>query len=127
MLVEANWNRESSTTSTRTTSVRRPGRGRRGADASAPASGATDSHAIGRVAPPSGRPPADGPGPSDPWSAARPLPALADLHRDLDRRPVEAEALAQLALQETPVAGLEEAGGEDDEPRRAGGGLRPAI
>ena len=49
--------------------------------------------------------------------------ALADMHRDLQRCSLESEFLAQLALQESPIAGLEESGGEDDETRRARGCL----
>ena len=52
-----------------------------------------------------------------------PVAGVAHLDRDLDRGAVEAQLLAQLALQEPPVAGLEEAGGEDDEPRRPDVGL----
>src|SRR5689334_2619700 len=55
------------------------------------------------------------------------LPALALLaHPDghLDGGALEAELLAQPALEEASVAGLDEAGGEDHEPRRAGRGLR---
>src|SRR5215203_2903446 len=48
---------------------------------------------------------------------------LADADRDLDRGALEAELLAQPALDEAPVAGLDEAGGEEDEPRRLGARL----
>src|SRR5690348_15384602 len=43
---------------------------------------------------------------------------------DLDRRAGEAERLAQPALDEPPVARLEEAAREQHEPRWAGGRLR---
>src|SRR5689334_6253103 len=48
---------------------------------------------------------------------------LAHPHRDVDRGAVEAELLAQPALDEAPVARLDEPGGEEHEPRRLGAGL----
>src|SRR5215203_5544911 len=48
---------------------------------------------------------------------------LADADRDLDRGALEAELLAQPALDEAPVAGLDEAGREEHEPRRLGARL----
>ena len=48
---------------------------------------------------------------------------LADAHRELDRGALEPELLTEPALDEAPVAGLDEAGGEEDEPRRPGPGL----
>src|SRR5699024_12547095 len=51
----------------------------------------------------------------------RPAPSaaalLADAHADLDRRALESEALAQPALDEPPVAVLDEPGGEQHETR----------
>src|SRR6478672_11431786 len=55
------------------------------------------------------------------------LPALAlraDAEGYLDRGALEAELLTQPALEEPSVAGLDEAGREDHEPRRPGRGLR---
>src|SRR5699024_343619 len=49
---------------------------------------------------------------------------LADPHADHDRRADELEVLAQAALDEAPVAVLEESAGEDHEARRAGARLR---
>src|SRR5690606_41698925 len=49
---------------------------------------------------------------------------LPHAHRDVDRRALEAELLAQPALDEAPVARLDEAGGEQHEPRGPGAGLR---
>src|SRR5690242_12058878 len=63
-----------------------------------------------------------------PTSPGRVVPSaaalLADADRDLDRRALEAELLAQPPLDEAAVAGLDEARGEDHEPRRPGRGLR---
>ena len=45
------------------------------------------------------------------------------MHGDLDGSALEAELLAQAAFQIAAVAVLQEAGGEDHETRRSGGGL----
>ncbi len=44
-----------------------------------------------------------------------PLPLLTHAHGDLDGRALEAEGLAQAALDEAAVAGIQEAGGEQHE------------
>src|SRR5699024_2289434 len=49
---------------------------------------------------------------------------LADPHTDDDRGAGELEVLPQPSLDEAAVAVLEEAAGEDHEPRRTGAGLR---
>src|SRR5699024_9466313 len=49
---------------------------------------------------------------------------LADPHPDHDRRAREGEVLPQATLDEAAVAVLEEAAGEDDEPRRPRARLR---
>src|SRR4051794_23555142 len=118
MLVEANWKRESCTTSTHTTSLRTPGSGRRrAAHARAPGVRALRVARDRSGGTPNGSPGSRTEQPFPPWSAARPPPPPPpppDLHRDLDGRPVEPEASAKFALQKPPVAGLEEPGGEDD-------------
>src|SRR3954447_23194094 len=48
------------------------------------------------------------------------LALLASPHGDLDRRALEAEGLTQPPLDEPPVPGVEEARGEEHEPRRLG-------
>src|SRR5699024_6266790 len=52
------------------------------------------------------------------------LALLADAHGDAHGRALEAELLAEAALQEAAVAVLQEAGGEKDDHRRAGRRLR---
>src|SRR3954464_1342978 len=74
--------------------------------------------ALLRIVPP-GRLPADGAGRG---GLLAPLLPHADGH--LDGGPHEAELLAQPALDEPAVAGLEEAAGEQDEPWWPCGGLR---
>src|SRR5690606_18497307 len=63
------------------------------------------------------------PGPALQSGAASAPALLAHPDRDLDRGALETELLAQPALQEPPVAGLEEAAGEQHELRGPGGGL----
>src|SRR5262245_63790857 len=65
------------------------------------------------------------------WSAACPGPArgtadaaLAHAHRHVHRAALEAKLLAQPPLDEPPVAGFEEPGGEKHEMRRADPHLR---
>src|SRR5215470_3653224 len=50
---------------------------------------------------------------------AAPRPPLAQAHRHVHRAALEAELLAQPPLDEPPVAGFEEPGGEQHEMRRA--------
>src|SRR5690606_24765816 len=78
------------------------------------------------ISPPGGHRPGHGPATVRTRSTTRRSapPLLPDPHGDLDGRALEPERLAQPALDEPPVPGLEEPGGEDDEPRRAGRGLR---
>ena len=52
---------------------------------------------------------------------------LAGPDRDLHRAALETELLAEFALHEPLVAGVERAGGEEHEPRRAGAGLGGAV
>src|SRR5262249_58328328 len=49
---------------------------------------------------------------------------LAGLHGDVDRGTGERELLAQLALDEADIAGIERSRGEEHELRRARAGLR---
>src|SRR5215467_477071 len=63
-------------------------------------------------------------GPAWPRLTARgPGALLPQPHRQVDRAAVEAELLPEPALDEPPVAGLQEAGREQDEVRRPGPGL----
>src|ERR1700759_4842372 len=66
---------------------------------------------------------ASAPGASPGRTAPSALTLGADPHRDLHRVAGEAELLAQLPFHEPPVGGLEEAGGEQHEVRRAHAGL----
>ena len=55
---------------------------------------------------------------AEPFRGSAPLALLTHTHPDLDGGASEAELLTQAALDEAPVAGVQEAGGEDDDPGR---------
>src|SRR5690606_29767301 len=68
--------------------------------------------------------PARDPRPPRPAAGSAPPSLLTPAHRHLDGRTLEPEGLAQPALDEPAVAGLDEPRGEDHEARRAGRCLR---